>query len=455
MAMRATDKADPLAKTPFEDLLHLRREIGGGNQAFVLLCKIAIKRCCILYTNYSTIGVKNFAKISHLFCVDIKRQAEEFRERSEVIEEVGSDSGTVESCAQLDALFSTILQCLSTDMEALHRWFGEVQRPFPWRTLRTPYRVWISEVMLQQTRTSVVVPYFERWMALFPDVKTLAKAPILSVIKAWEGLGYYSRARNLHRAAQILLAEWGGEIPSTREALLQIPGIGPYTVGAILSFGFQKRAAAVDGNVLRVLSRYLLIEESIDIPRTRTEIERRAQELLDKEFPWVTAEALIELGATVCTPKPRCEACPLSPNCRARRENRAEELPCKRPRAAIISLTHQACVVEAADCVLLQKASEGVMADLYEFPHWEGGRLTPRRLLAEVEARLGCSATYLHSLSRIQYHFTQYKVTLYPHCVALAAQVPLSGYEWIPRSQLGTLPFSSGHRRLLQQWQQR
>ncbi len=337
-------------------------------------------------------------------------------------------------------------------MEALHRWFARVQRPFPWRELRTPYRVWISEVMLQQTRASVVVPYFERWMALFPDVKTLAGAPLLSVIKAWEGLGYYSRARNLHRAAQTIALQFGGHLPSTRDELLQIPGIGPYTVGALLAFGFQQRAAAVDGNVLRVLSRYCLIEDPIDLPRTRIAIEQRATELLDAREPWITAEALIELGATICTPQPRCDACPLSSTCAARRMNRVDDLPRKRPRAAIIPLTRQACVIEAAGSVLLQKGTAGVMADLYEFPHWDGARLTQRRLLAEVLTRYRLNATYIKPLPRLTHHFTQYKVLLHPHHLALAAPQEVADFTWIPREELGKLPFSSGHRRLLQEW---
>lgn len=337
-------------------------------------------------------------------------------------------------------------------MEELDRWFLGVQRSFPWREVRTPYRVWISEVMLQQTRASVVVAYFERWMALFPDVKTLAGASLLSVIKTWEGLGYYSRARNLHRAAQTIVMQWGGQIPSTRETLLQVPGIGPYTVGALLAFGFQQRAAAVDGNVLRVLSRYCLVEDPIDLPRTRVAIERRAMELLDERKPWVTAEALIELGATVCTPKPRCEACPIASSCAARRENRVGDLPRKRPRAAIIPLVRQACVIEAEGAVLLQKGTAGVMADLYEFPHWDGARLSQRRLLAEVLARYRLDATYVKLLPRLTHHFTQYKVLLHPHYLAVGERREVPDFVWIPLEELGKLPFSSGHRRLLQEW---
>ena len=187
----------------------------------------------------------------------------------------------------------------------LLEWFEANKRVFPWREHPTPYRVWISEVMLQQTRAQVVVSYFDRWMKRFPNVEALAAAPIEEVIKIWEGLGYYSRARNLHKGAQEIVRKHGGRIPNTREALLELPGLGPYTAGAILSFGFHQRATAVDGNVLRVLSRFGWIAEDIGKIAARRKIEALAESLLDEKKPWVSAEALIELGATICLPQPR------------------------------------------------------------------------------------------------------------------------------------------------------
>ena len=178
-------------------------------------------------------------------------------------------------------------------------------------------------MMLQQTRASVVIPYFERWMDLFPDVRALASSPLERVIKAWEGLGYYSRARNLHAAAQQIVDRFGGEIPSSQEDLETIRGLGPYTIGALLSFGFQKRAPAVDGNVVRVLSRYLLIEENVCRPSVKRKIEEKAEGLLDQNEPWVTAEALIQLGASICSPqRPKCSECPIRKNCKALKEKK-------------------------------------------------------------------------------------------------------------------------------------
>ena len=254
-------------------------------------------------------------------------------------------------------------------MRDLHDWFGETQREFPWRVERTPYKVWVSEVMLQQTRASVAIPYFQRWLKLFPDVRSLANASPEQVIKAWEGLGYYSRARNLHAGAKQIMEQFGGKIPSNREALESIKGLGPYTVGAILSFGFHQRAPAVDGNVTRALSRYFLIEENVSKQKTKRLIEEKAAGILDEKEPWVTAEALIELGAMICLPKPQCAACPLRKNCRAFHEGRAESLPIKNREEKTTELWRAVILIIADGKVLLRKGKAGkVMADLYEFP---------------------------------------------------------------------------------------
>ncbi len=232
-------------------------------------------------------------------------------------------------------------------MISLVGWFNDNHRSFPWREERTPYKVWISEVMLQQTRASVVVPYFIKWMQQFPDVLSLANASLEEVIKAWEGLGYYKRARNLHKGARQIAENFNGNLPDSREALDTISGLGPYTISAILSFGFHKRAAPVDGNVARVMSRYLAIEENICRSKVRKEIEEKTAALLDEEAPWVTAEALIELGATVCTPNPFCEACPLQADCLGLKKGIARTLPIKNGEKPITLLKRTVAVVEA------------------------------------------------------------------------------------------------------------
>lgn len=337
-------------------------------------------------------------------------------------------------------------------MGRIESWFEENKRDFPWRENRTPYRVWISEVMLQQTRASVVIPYFLRWMELFPDVKSLYKAPIEQVIKAWEGLGYYSRARNLHAAATQIVETFGGEIPDTREALQSIRGFGPYTVGAILSFAFHKRAPAVDGNVLRVVSRYFCIEENVSKVSARKKIEEKVETLLDPRVPWVTAEALIELGATVCVQKPRCEICPLQKSCLGRKRGIAETLPLKNAERIVVNLFRPVFIFEHNSSVLVRKGEAGkIMADLYEFPYVEvaKGSVTRKVVLEEAEKIFGKYVALTQKLTLCKHTFTHYQAHLFPYWLKVQEAKQITGFEWVEISQLSRLPFSSGHRKIL------
>ncbi len=335
-------------------------------------------------------------------------------------------------------------------MKGLHEWFLENRREFPWRVDPTPYKVWISEVMLQQTRASVVIPYFERWMALFPNITALAAAPLELVIKTWEGLGYYSRARNLHKGAKQILESFGGQIPSARADLMTIQGLGPYTIGAILSFGFRMRAAAVDGNVTRVLARYFSIEENVGRQAVKRLISEKAEAILDPTEPWVTAEALIELGSTVCTPKPRCESCPLQMSCQGK--DRAELLPIKNEEKKTILLKRAVIWLEADGKVLVKKGEMGkVMADLYEFPYFEmGNDIWPLLKMArEVQKKFGLKAKMVEKLPQVVHTFTRYKAQLYPFRFHASISLNIEGYRWVDLSELAELPFSSGHRRIL------
>lgn len=335
-------------------------------------------------------------------------------------------------------------------MAELDEWFQQNRREFPWRKDPTPYQVWVSEVMLQQTRASVVVPYFERWMKLFPDVRSLAAAPWEKVIKAWEGLGYYRRARNLLQGAQQIVAEFGGEIPSKREDLESIQGVGSYTSAAILSFGFHERAAAVDGNVIRVITRLFAIEESVEKSSVKRKIILAAESLLDADKPWVTAEALIELGATVCTRNPRCEACPLQAQCLGKM--RAEGLPIKREEKEMIHLKRIVIWLEVGGKVLVKKGELGrVMAELYEFPYFEMGEELWRedQILQKVEQVLGVKAEIVDRLKEISHTFTRYKARLYPFRLKGKDEKEMKGYEWVSCERLSELPFSSGHRKMI------
>lgn len=337
-------------------------------------------------------------------------------------------------------------------IEKLHLWFQENKREFPWREERTPYKVWISEVMLQQTRASVVIPYFIRWMEQFPNIKSLAEAPLEKVIKAWEGLGYYSRARLLHEGAKEICARFGAVIPSSQEELASIRGLGPYTTGAILNFGFQKKAAAVDGNVARVLSRYFLIEENISRASVKRLLEEKALYFSHPEKPWVTAEALIELGATICLPRPRCSDCPIQENCLALKTNKTDALPIKNNPPEITDLFRSVAVIESEGAVLVKKEKMGkIMANLYEFPYFEMKKeiWSSAEWVRAIQKSFGIKAQFIRRLTLVKQAFTRYKVQLYPALFHVNQQIPIEGWEWILMEKLSELPFSSGHRKVM------
>lgn len=354
----------------------------------------------------------------------------------------------------------------SIDIDALVDWFAQIKRPFPWRSNPTPYRVWISEVMLQQTRASVAIDYFNRWMARFPNITALATASLEDVIKLWEGLGYYTRARNLYKTAQIVLQQYAGELPSDPIALGSLPGLGPYTIGAIRALAFHQRAAAVDGNVIRVLSRHFAIAEDIAKPATQRKLTALALALLpeQQEQPWLVTEALIELGATVCGKQPQCGRCPLRASCQGYSQNIAHTLPYKSSKGKTEQLFRLAPILMHTEQVLVRKIPPGqIMADLYEFPYlpWQAQPPSVGDMLAALreqgqrheqgQGQGGSELRYVASLPRQQHSFTHYRVCLYPMLFECSAKQPqfLAG-EWLPRNLLPSLPFSSGHRRLLQ-----
>ncbi len=324
-------------------------------------------------------------------------------------------------------------------MEALKKWFQDEMRDLPWRQDRSPYRVWVSEVMLQQTQVAVVIPYFHRWMKKFPTLESLAAAPIEEVIKLWEGLGYYSRARNLHQAARLIVERNKGVIPSTSLELQELPGFGPYTVGALLSFAFKQKAPAVDGNVVRVLSRFFASAQDCS---KRSHYEELAWSLLPNDEPWIVMEALIELGAQVCQKKPKCGECPLLEGCLAYRQGKAADFPTPRKRPQTIQLKRQVAVIQAGTAILVrQEKDRKVMSGLYEFPYAPYDEPLPIKI----------SLDKIHDFSVVKHGFTRYDVTLLPTLYKAEKKEPIDGFEWCEVSALKDLPFSSGHRRILEQ----
>lgn len=328
------------------------------------------------------------------------------------------------------------------NVKALRRWFEEGKRELPWRENPSFYSVWVSEVMLQQTQAAVVIPYFERWMQKFPTIEALASASEDEVIKAWEGLGYYARARNLHAGAKEVVGR--EELLKNQSLLLKIKGLGPYTTGAIRSFAFHQRAAAVDGNVIRVVTRFFLVEGEVDKAQTRRTIEALVYSVLPWEESWVVMEALIELGARVCQKVPKCFECPLREGCRGYGAGMAPSLPNKRPRQGTIELRRDVTLLLWQGTLLVKKTAEGkVMAGLYEFPYYEEGTLE------EHLAKLGVEATLMRRLKTEKQTFTRYRATLFPALYRVEKKGNPRDYEWKEVEALSKLPFSSGHRKII------
>ena len=344
--------------------------------------------------------------------------------------------------------------------QRLLRWFAASHRPLPWRQSYEPYQVWIAEIMGQQTQMERVAEYFRRWLDQFPDAAAVAAAPEQAVLKAWEGLGYYSRARNIQRAAGQLVAHHGGEIPADRDQLLRLPGIGPYTAAAILSIAFNQPWPLVDANVERLFARLADIDRPLKQTATRKQIHALAEALLHRDQPRDHNQALMELGALVCTPRrPDCPACPVQDHCLALRRDTVEFRPLPTARDKRIDIV-MACVVLCRDdrFFIQQRLADDIWGGLWEFP---GGRLedgeTPLAAAQrEVAEETGWQVGQLEPLDTVIHHYTRYRVTLHGFVAPLpegAGEVRLTAAQrsaWGTAAQLADYPFPAGHRRLAQ-----
>jgi A/G-specific adenine glycosylase len=256
-------------------------------------------------------------------------------------------------------------------------WYQKERRDLPWRRSRDPYHIWVSEIMLQQTQVDTVIPYFNRFVDRFPSLQMLAEAPEDEVLKYWEGLGYYSRARNLQSAVREVVNQYGGQVPRQKKEVSSLKGIGPYTAGAILSIAYNQPEPAVDGNVMRVLSRYFCLEDDIARPSTRVQMEGLAQELIPIGTAADFNQALMELGALICKPKsPSCQSCPVMKLCLGRIEGREKELPVKTKAKPPKPVYRLAALVEgtgkhAGKVLVRQRPHTGLLARMWELPHVE------------------------------------------------------------------------------------
>ena len=341
-------------------------------------------------------------------------------------------------------------------------WYRDEQRDLPWRRTRDPYAIWVSEIMLQQTRVAVVVPYWQRWMARFPTPAALAAAGLDDVLSAWSGLGYYGRARNLHRGAREVVARYGGRLPDTAGELRSLPGIGRYTAGAIASMAFDRREPLVDGNVARVLARLFAVEEDVKSAAGQKRLWQLAGELVPAEAPGDFNQALMELGATVCTPAaPRCQDCPLASGCRARLDGRQRELPRMPERTRDADkpvLAATAAWIERGDRLLLaRRAPEGLFGGLWELPQ---GSSVPalRRILAGFGLAWGAPGLPIHRHRQVLSH-RRLAIDVYARAATgrLAGARTVGPYEraaWHPPVSLEALGLAAASRVILARYRE-
>jgi len=335
-------------------------------------------------------------------------------------------------------------------------WYRQNARSLPWRGSGDPYAVWVSEIMLQQTRVETVIPYFQRWMEHFPTLRSLASASEQEVLQSWEGLGYYSRGRNLFRAARMVLEQFNGELPTARQALEKLPGIGRYTAGAIASIAFGQDEAALDGNIRRVLARLFVMRLPARSPEGEKRLWLLAQHCLPPGAASDFNQALMDLGSAICTPqKPACLVCPLSEVCRARIEGIQEDLPLLPGRASIPHYTVTAAIIQRGTTVLIaRRPSHGLLGGLWEFPggKQESGESLSQGLQREIREELAVEIEVGEAYGVYRHAFTHFKITLHAFLCRLAQGEPqaleASEIQWVEPSHLKDFPMGKVDRQI-------
>jgi A/G-specific adenine glycosylase len=334
----------------------------------------------------------------------------------------------------------------------LLRWFEKNKRDLPWRRTRDPYAIWVSEIMLQQTQVATVIPYYQKFLKSFPTIHHLAKSDLSKVLKVWEGLGYYSRARNLHRSSQMVLNHFQRKIPDTLEDLLSLPGIGRSTAGAILSFAFHKEAPILDGNAKRVLSRIFAVSSNPMRGKTEGLLWKISESLIPRGFSNPFNQALMDLGATVCTPKePDCDRCPVHHFCKGRVLGEPGRYPGKKLKRTIPHFESVSAVINKDGKVLLnERPATGLLGGLWEFPNWrmeekQGPRLGVR-LRNTVKKEMGLNVNVNESIGPFHQTYSHFKLTLHIfRCQHLDGK---GTGKWVPIRNLRLLPMSRIHRRI-------
>ncbi len=337
------------------------------------------------------------------------------------------------------------------------QWYKKHSRQgLPWRKTRNPYRIWISEAMLQQTQVAQVIPYYERFLKKFPTVGALADAPVTDVLDAWAGLGYYSRAKNLRAAAQKIRSEHGGRLPDSVENLMELPGIGRYTAGAIASIAYDRPAPILDGNVIRVLTRRFGIAEDPKKPESQKKLWKLASELVLEETPGDSNQALMELGALICTPKrPACGRCPWNADCLARQSGTQEQIPFKTTAAPRKKIIYLCGLLEKNGKILIaRRPLEGLMPGLWEFP---GGEMEnpaegeADRLERLLKQRLGIEARATERAGQVRQILSHREIDIRAYRCGFSGRINVNIYSeirWVRPQKLPTIGLTAGMLRL-------
>ena len=333
-------------------------------------------------------------------------------------------------------------------------WYQKNKRDLPWRDNKEPYKIWVSEMMLQQTTVSTVIPYFERWFKLFPTLNDLAKANIQTVLKAWQGLGYYARARNLHKAANIIVEKHGAKVPCDPELIRALPGFGPYSTGSVLSIAYDLPLTIIDANVRRVVMRLLSLDGFAD-NKQDVKVEAYLKSVFPKKGAGDFNQALMELGALVCRSKePLCNMCSVSVFCKAYAQGRQETIP--QPKIKVTKEIHAViAIIKKGDTFFIQqRSSKGLLADMWEFPGGkiERGETNEKALVREIKEELGVAVTASKHLFNVVHFYTQFKVNLSVYLCKVNEYPKLNvRRKWVGIQTIQRYPMPSGSAKIVSQ----
>lgn len=347
--------------------------------------------------------------------------------------------------------------------QRLLAWWDTARRDLPWRRRKDAYAIWIAEVMLQQTQIDTVIPYYERWMGKFPDVATLARHSLEEVLKSWQGLGYYGRARNIHAAAREIVATYEGRLPAEVDELAELPGIGRYTAGAIASIAFNRRAPVVDGNVTRVFSRLLDLEDDVTESSTRRKLWAIASTFLPAQRPGDYNQALMELGQRICLPAmPRCPVCPVADLCRARLRGTQHERPNRPPRkraphfVVVAGIIWRSVAAVDKPFLITRRPLDGMLGGLWEFPGGKvrGSETLQEGLRREIWEELRIDIEVGKQLCVLKHAYTHFHITLHTfyalHQSGVPQHVGVADHAWVFLSELDRYPFAVTDLKIIQ-----